>query len=59
VIRQAVAWEVVAASVDADAYLWISDSMLTSIWLPLYFDIEDGDLGLAVAGEEAKMRALP
>jgi hypothetical protein len=34
--------------------------MLTSIWLPLYFDIEDGDLGHSVAGEEeAETWALP
>jgi hypothetical protein len=57
---EAVAWDAVAASVDADAYLSISDSMLTSIWLPLYFDIEDGNLGHAVTGEEeAETRALP
>jgi hypothetical protein len=49
---KAVVWEAVATSVEADAYLSVSDSQLTSIWLPLYFDIEDGKLGHAVAREE-------
>jgi hypothetical protein len=57
---EAVVWEAVTASVEADTYLSVSDSRLTSIWLPLYFDIEDGDLGHAVDGEEeAETWALP
>jgi hypothetical protein len=55
-----VAWEAVAESVEADAYLSISNSQLTSIWLPLYFDIEDSELGHTVAREdEAEMSPLP